>query len=68
MSDLTRFRDHARRMAKAKHRPDCPGLDPSRPYLKPDAKVCRGCVSEPDRVLWRRLADEATRYLAGVLR
>lgn len=67
MSDLTAFRDHCRAMADARHRPDCPGRDPHRSYLKPDPKVCRGCVTETDRALFVRLADEVDTYLAGDL-
>jgi hypothetical protein len=44
MSDLTTFRDHCRAMTKPNaHRPDCPGHNPHRPWLKPAG--CEGCVS-----------------------
>ncbi len=32
MSDLTQFRDHARRCSIATHRTDCPSIRPSRGY------------------------------------
>lgn len=63
MSDLTAFRDHARGMAKAVHRPDC--LVRSAPWLKavPTAG-CTGCVTDDDRALWKRLAAETDAYLS----
>lgn len=60
MSDLTQFRDHCRKMAKAAHKPDCNG---GRPHLK--HPTCRGCVTPADRLLWRRLATETDRYLTN---
>lgn len=62
MNDLTRFRDHARRMAHATHRPEC--LTRPAPWLKPaPANGCDGCMPAADRVLWSRLADEIDRHL-----
>lgn len=64
MSDLTAFRDHARTMARAQHRPTCAIRDPARPWLKPmHDPDCAGCVTDDDRALWARLADETDSYL-----
>jgi hypothetical protein len=52
VSDLAAFRSHCRAMVKAKHRPDCAA-----------PRKCGGCVTDQDRVWWKRLADEADRYL-----
>ncbi len=66
MSDLTRFRDHCRRMATAKHRPDCKSIDPYRRYMKPNPAICGGgCITLKDRLLWSRLADEADRFITN---
>jgi hypothetical protein len=75
VTDLERFRvyartmataHYARTMATAQHTPTCRGLAPSRwgwaREVHPDPK-CPGCVSDDDRALWARLADEATAYL-----
>lgn len=35
MSDLTRFRDHCRKMSDAEHKPDCPMLTAVEPYWPP---------------------------------
>lgn len=35
MSDLTRFRDHARKMSTAEHKPECPMLTAKAPYWPP---------------------------------
>jgi len=62
VSDLTDFRDHARAMATAKHRPECMVRD--NPWTKTHPTPgCAGCVTDEDRALWSRLADEATAYL-----
>jgi hypothetical protein len=76
MSDLTLFRDHARRMADAQHTLDCEARREDwelalrrharwdnfpHPGPKPE---CWGCVTDADRALWIRLADEADAYLA----
>lgn len=69
MSDLTTFRDHARRMATAEHQLECRGERDQHArqwaplYVWPDP-ACAGCVTSADRVLWQRLADEADAYLA----
>jgi hypothetical protein len=64
VSDLTEFRDHARRMARARHRPDCAVQDPHRPWLKPrPSPDCLGCMPPADQALWSRLADETDAYL-----
>lgn len=64
MSALTQFRDHCRRMAKpGAHVDGCPAV-PAGSYLRPDPRVCRGCVPDDDRALFARLADEIDDYLA----
>lgn len=87
MSDLTAFRDHARAMAQAQHKPDCPSLTAREPYWPPGGWVpmdgndpmnglrwigpkppwsppdCDGCVTNADREMWARLADEIDHYL-----
>lgn len=69
MSDLTRFRDHCRRMASATHTDECGtwtrgwrGMSKHRPD-----PTCSGCVNAADRALWAHLADEIDSYLAGEL-
>lgn len=76
MSDLTAFRDHARRMAAARHTPDCArrlakweAAESAHRWLmdKPDPgprPECHGCITDADRALWVRLADETDAYLA----
>lgn len=80
MSDLSSFRDHARAMSTAEHKPECTGTPeriasrerdrrgyraifreehPKLPPLEP----CLGCVTDTDRALWLRLADEVDAYL-----
>jgi hypothetical protein len=49
-------------MVKAEHRPDCKGYAIGREDDGPRPR-CPGCVSDADRVLWRRLADETAAYL-----
>lgn len=70
MSDLTQFRDHARRLSTAEHGDACEavwhettwyGLHETR-REKPDPH-CPGCVTASDRTLWSRLADEVDAYL-----
>lgn len=48
--DLTAFAAHCRDMVTAAHRPDCA------------TPTCSGCVTDADRVLWRRLAAEVAAY------
>ena len=67
MSDLTAFRDHARKMAEAEHKPECRGTiedrwGSSRVWPNPE---CSGCNSAEDREWFRRLADEVDAYLAA---
>ena len=93
MSDLTAFRDHARVMAGAQHKPECcqcgagyccgcighPNMHPHWDKHgvptgwpehaetcpgNPCAPPCPGCVTDADRALWTRLADEADAWLA----
>ena len=83
MSDLSAFRDHARRMSAALHKPDCPHITARKPYwpmwsLADDGShmtwngpeppwsppACPGCITDADRALWARLADEADAYLS----
>jgi hypothetical protein len=52
VSDLAAFRNHCRAMVKAKHRPDCA-----------TPQKCPGCVTDADRVWWKRLAEEADAWL-----
>lgn len=61
MSDLTVFADHARRMSTARHKPDCPAPAPPGTWR---VGACLGCVTDADRALWVRLADEVDAYLA----
>lgn len=84
MSDLTRFRDHARAMSTAEHKPECDHLTAKPPprwlsliddegyiyamALNPEALSwerprCPGCITDTDRALWDRLANEADAYL-----
>lgn len=71
MSDLTTFRDHARRLSTAEHGDECeavwhePDLQGSpRPTRreKPNPH-CPGCITDADRRLWTQLADEIDTYL-----
>ena len=63
MSDLTTFRDHARRMAEAEHKPECKRPRPVYGWATSATPPCPGCVTDADRALWRRLADEVDAYL-----
>lgn len=68
MSDLTTFRDHCRAMSDAKHRPECFTLAPQGNQWWfgkriPIAYCCEGCVTDADRALFARLADEVDGYL-----
>lgn len=66
MNSLEAFASHARAMATAEHVPTCRGHRPSRwgwaREVHPDP-ACPGCVTDADRALWTRLADEAEAYL-----
>jgi hypothetical protein len=70
VSDLRTFRDHADRMATAEHKPECQRLGyktiHGRTFYRTESPdpLCPGCVTEADRVLWRRLADEVDAYLS----
>lgn len=57
-SDLERFRDHARHMARARHRLDCDRLDE-------DGEPCGGCIPPHETALWWQLHDEINAYFAG---
>lgn len=68
MSDLSTFRDHARAMSTAEHKPEC-GESFQRPgwlweSWRTPASDCPGCVTDADRALWKRLADEVDSHLA----
>lgn len=79
MTDLERFRDHARQMSTAEHKPECPWSRPKECEPKPiwrggitslqwlgmtePPPLCAGCVTDADRLLWARLAAEADAYL-----
>jgi len=68
MSDLSAFRDHARTMSTAEHKGTCQGRRehhnfPDGRLVYPDP-ACPGCVSDADRALWARLADEVDAYLS----
>lgn len=66
MSDLTAFRNHARAMSTAEHKPecliDCQDWRGIRSFKMP-RHGCPGCVTDAERALWARLADEADAYL-----
>lgn len=63
-ADLSQFRDHARAMSTAQHKPEClMQRARARWNLKPPPPPCPGCVTDSDRALWRSLADEADAYL-----
>lgn len=61
MSTLTTFRDHARKVANTGHGPDCPAR-PALQWQHP-APRCNGCIPEPDRALFKLMADEIDTYL-----
>lgn len=78
MSALTDTRDHCRRMATAQHKPECPSLERRRDRWAladdnshltwvpaPPRRECAGCVTDTDRALFARLADEIDRYLGA---
>lgn len=65
MSELSVFAAHARTMVTADHRPECWGTElrhwgPLKVRPNPE---CPGCVTDAERDLWRRLADEVDAYL-----
>lgn len=68
MSDLVRFRDHARAMAQpGAHRDDCTTEKLTRwgpPRTVHPDPACTGCVPDADRALFSRLADETDAHLA----
>lgn len=51
MSELTTFRDHCRKMAKAEHRPECAHLRPE-PYWQAWT-VVYGADGIPESMQWR---------------
>lgn len=62
--ELLALRDHALKMSKAQHRPDC--LSRDRPWVKPTPRPgCHGCMTDAERALWKQIADEHTSYLKG---
>lgn len=78
MSELSKMRDHCRRMASAEHKPECPSLDTNLPNWvldetnsfmtwipAPPRPVCDGCVTTGERELFCQLADEIDVYLTG---
>lgn len=70
MSDLTTFRDHARAMVDADHKPECAEERKGSwgaTYLHRPDSTCSGCIPDAERALWTRLADEVDAYLAGDL-
>lgn len=54
MSDLTAFRDHARRMARGGHKPGCDGRC---------VHTGQRCTTATERTLWGQLADEIDAYM-----
>ncbi len=67
MSELTVFRDHARKMAVASHVRECgtwTGGWQGNGRHRPDP-ACSECVTESERGLWASLADEVDEYLAA---
>jgi hypothetical protein len=67
MSELAAFGAHARAMSTVEHAPECLGENPTPGewprWVHPDS-ACPGCVTDADRALWARLADEVDAYLA----
>jgi hypothetical protein len=62
VSDLAAFGDHAWKMTTALHRPEC--LTRLHPWLKATPRPgCTGCVTDDERALWIRLAEETDSYL-----
>ena len=74
MSELSAFGAHARAMATATHKPGCVGqygVKEHRVWTEQGGIVqpavepwCHGCVTDADRALWTRLADEVDAYLS----
>jgi hypothetical protein len=64
MSDLTQFRDHCRKMATARHLPECSFTPPRHMYAQRPDPSCPGCVTDRERETWERLADEVDAYRA----
>lgn len=66
-------RDHYRRMATAHHKPDCvPVKQPTRHRMASSTvsastggtqQPCPGCITDDERDLFARLADEIDRHL-----
>lgn len=52
MSDLSKFRDHCRKMATAAHKPECPSLPENQPHWPP--RGCRAIRAVGELVLGRR--------------
>ena len=70
------YRNHARAMAEAEHKPECERRVPDWLHARdmhfyftgyddpgPRPEPCPGCITDDERELWRRLADEADEYL-----
>ena len=70
MTSLADAAAHARAMSTAEHAPECRAEDawglrhivPRWQYPDP---ACPGCVTDADRALWARLADEMEAYMAA---
>ena len=67
-TDLEDFGAHARYMSTAEHRDDCRaedawGLRHIVPRWEHPDPTCPGCVTDTDRALWARLADEVDAWL-----
>jgi hypothetical protein len=75
MSDLSTLADHARKMSTARHKPECPPRHRRPQWVNDhdsdglftggheDPPPCPGCVTDADRALWTRIADEIDDYL-----
>ena len=70
MPELEQFLRHCRAMSTAEHKPECRRADHlarcwgiREAWTHPDP-ACTGCVTDADRALWARLADEVEAYLS----
>ena len=76
MTSLADAAAHARAMSTARHTPECPPRDRLPRWVNEhddDLRIigghegpppCPGCVTDAERALWGRLADEMEAYMA----